>query len=678
MKTNNAIQRILRYSLFIRAFLIFCLLLNINPDNPAAAEIDPFLRRSIKAHDGEVTGVDLSPDAKLIVSGGSDGRIGIWNVADGSKLHTLGEYQEVTAVAFSPNEAKVAAAAINQMRKDVLQVWDYEKAKAGAEIKGHSQRINIVAFSPNGKTIASGSNDNTLRMWYAGNGRDIQTYEDAKSDFLALGWSPDNNHLAGGLSWAGDILVWNTSWDKVEQSLAGHNDWVKAVLYSPDGRNIISGSRDGSVRFWDAKSGKEKYLIKESWWGEINDLAISGDGAYLAGATEHAGIVIWHVDSGKTLAVLTGHSGRVTGVAFSADGKTIISGGADGTVRIWTTPESSTPETLFDLAGKHNQGSDRIKEDKGEAFKWYLKAAEGGYTPAMTQVGLMFVQGEGTAADLPAAVKWLTAAADQNDPEAMYSLANMYAAGQGVIADQDKAAGLWVKAADKGHAQAGRKLGKKVAALDIKDVDKNSLAWLQKAAESGDVKAMFDLALVYKNGAPDVAKNIGMSAKWFMEAAILGHADAQYNLGKSFATGSGVKQSGKEAINWYGKASAQGHVEALYQLGLSYAEGKGVKKDDRKAADLLKKAAGKGNLAAKYRLGILYCTGKGVSRDYARAVKLWQETAGKGDVMSMFFLGYMYETGSGVKRNPDLARKYYKDAAGQGNIFADQAAGMLK
>ncbi|MFN2367941.1 MAG: hypothetical protein ABR605_03175 [Desulfurivibrionaceae bacterium] len=625
------------------------------------------------AHAGSVNGVDISPDGSLIVSGGSDGRVGIWKVADGSKLHTLGEYRQVSDVSFSPDGQRVICAATDSGKNEVLHIWDYQAEKVRVELEGHSQKINTVAYSPNGKMIASGSDDNTLRTWYAGNGRDIHTFEDKKNDVLAVSWSPDSGRLAGGLSWNGNIQIWDIGWDKLEITLSGHRDWVQAVLFSPDGRKFISGSRDGSIRIWDTGSGKETGMTRESWWGGINDLAISGDGSYLAGATEANSVVVWYADSGRTLAVLPGHSGPVKGVAFSADGGTIVSGGADGAIKIWTAPGFGAPEALFNLAARHDKGAERIKQDKAEAFKWYLKSATAGFPRAMTRVGEMLDSGEGTAVNRQEAVKWLTAAAAGDDIDAMYLLGDIYAGGRGVTTDPDKAAALWARAAEKGHSKARLRLGKTIEALDIKTVDSNSLSWLEKAAGNGDIKAMYDLALIYGRGTADVNQDVVAAGRWFTEAARLGHSDAQYNLGKIHATGTGVKRSGEEAAFWWSKAAAQGQVDALYQLGISYLEGKGVKQDDREAARLLKQAAAKGNSAAKYRLALLYYTGRGVGRDYSRAVKLWQEAAEAGDSMAKFFLGHVYETGSGVKRDSGLAGEYYKDAAGRGNPYAEQA-----
>jgi hypothetical protein len=658
----------------LRILLSACLFLANFPNSSAFAELDPALPVNIRAHDGEVTAVAISPDGRLLVSGGLDGKTKIWNVADGKELHVLGENLEVADVAFSPDGQSVVCAARNGRKNDVLQIWDYGKEKMRQEIEGHGQRINAVAYSPNGKMIASGSEDNTLRTWYASNGRDIQTYKAGKNDVLAVSWSPDSDYIAGGLSWDGNILVWDASRDTLTKTLAGHSDWVNAVVYSPDGRNIISGSRDGSIRIWDAGSGQEK---SRGAAGEgIRGLAISGDGVYLAGATDN-GVVVWYAADGKLLDVLAGSAGRSDGVAFSADGRLIAAGGRDGTIKIWPAPGAGNPAALFALAVKHDRGAGQIKEDKSEAFKWYRQAAAAGHLEAMARAGVMAGSGEGTAVNPPEAVKWLTAAAAKEHTGAMYALSHMYLAGKGVVADQGKAAALLAQAAAKGHVQAGLELSRKSDSLDPATVDRDSLAWLEKAAAAGDVKAMYDLGLVFRNGGNGIAKNSAQSLRWFMAAAQNGHAGAQFHYAEGMAGGDGVGQSMAEALTWYRKAAAQGKSEAMFRLAGIYATGDGVKRDHAAAAEWLKKAADQGHVAAKYRLAILYCTGQGVKQDYAKAVALWQEGSRKNDAMATFFLAYMYETGSGIKRDLDQAKKLYAIAAGQGNVFAGQAINSL-
>ncbi|MEN8142344.1 MAG: hypothetical protein ABFQ82_01950, partial [Thermodesulfobacteriota bacterium] len=642
----------------------------------AQGDVDHHLRLNIKAHDGEVSSVAISPDGKLVASGGLDGKIKIWDGDDGKLLQTLGENLEISTVAFSPDGERLLTASRDEEKNFILQTWDPVKGKLKETIKGHGQKINSAAYSPNGKMIASGSGDNTIRTWNSRNGRDIGSYKAGKNDVLSVNWSPDNDYIVSGVSWDGNILIVDASSDELVKTLPGHSNWVNTVLYTPDGKNIISGSKDGSVRIWDAKSGKEQKNIREWWWGEISQLAVTADGVLLAGATEKDSVVIWYVD-GKVLDVLSGHSGRVNSVAFSLDGKIVVSGGNDGTIKIWATPGTGDARSLFELGGEHDKGSEQIKEDDKEAFKWYSKAADQGYTEAMARVGEMLAAGDGVKVDLDKAVKMLGAAADKGHIGAMYSLGNMYAVGKGVARDPNKSAELWASAAEKGHVKARMKLKNQAGGIDPESIDKASLEWVVKTAEGGDVKAQYSLGAVYRKGGKGIPQNRTKAVKWFKQAAKAGDVRSQYYLAESYELGQGSPSSPKEAMKWYKSAAEKGLGAAQFKLAGGYAKGVGVAKSTKDAVKWYRKAADQGNPEAMAVMAEMYKTGKGVKKSGAEVAKWLAKAAERGDVGAMYELGNMYSKGKGVKKNSGQAAKWFLAAAQRGNALAQLNVGLM-
>lgn len=583
----------------IFCFAVLCFSLVIVDYSLAQERVDHALRFDINAHGGGATSVAISSDDTLIASGGMDGKIRIWDILDGRQLYALGENGAVIEVVFSPDDRHVLCAVRSKDDKYLLQVWDYRKQKLRETIGDYDQRINSVAYSPEGSLIAFGSDDGTVRVLDVENGRSIREYETRRNEgVLAVSWSHDGSYLAGGVSWGGDVFLWDVSKDQSGKVLEGHSDWVNDVLYSPDGRTLISGGKDGSVRKWDVSTGKERSNIREWWWGEINALAIDESYTHLAGASSKGEIVVWYADDGLLLDVLNGHVGNVNDVTFSADGNTVVSGGSDGTVKIWTTPGTGTPELLFELAAEHDKGEGNFKENKKEAYKWYLRAAELGFPEAMVRLGQMLADGEGGDRNINASLAWL-----------------------------NKAAGL-------GNVDAEKKLNDLNDGLSFGLIDKNSLELAEKKAASGDVETQYRLGLIYRTGGHGISKSWTKAVKWFKKAAKKGHGEALFYTAESYETGNGSPKSMKNALKWYRKAAEQGHVKAYLRLGIFSCTGKGVEQNYAKAVELWAKASQGGDALATFFLAYMYETGSGLKRDMGQAKKFYAIAAGQGNVFA--------------------------------------------
>ncbi len=199
--------------------------------------------------------------------------------------------------------------------------WVRERNRLG----GHRSEVGSIAWSPDGKLLASGSADGTIKLWNQ-DGKDFQTLKHG-APILSVAWSPDGKMLVSG-SFDGTIKLWNK--DGKEFPTLKHSSKVYSVAWSPDGKMLVSGSFDGTIKLWN-QDGKELQTLKHS--SKVYSVAWSPDGKMLASGSSDGTIELWNQD-GKELNTLK-HSGQVVGIRFSPDGKLLASISRDGIIKLW-------------------------------------------------------------------------------------------------------------------------------------------------------------------------------------------------------------------------------------------------------------------------------------------------------------------------------------------------------
>lgn len=312
-------------------------------------------------------------------------------------------------------------------------------------------------------------------------------------------------------------------------------------------------------------------------------------------------------------------------------------------------------------------GYGTAKDTQG-GVAWVSHAAQNGYVAAQRYLGYCYHQGIGVQKDYALAIEWLTKAAEQGDARAQTYLASRYYNGEGTAKNVQEAIQWWRKAAEQGEAKAQCALGMGYYEGDgVPQSYEEAVKWFTLSAEQGYAEAQCLLGICYIEGY-GVAVNEEEAAKWLLLAAKQGEMCSQYILGLCYYNGEGVQQNNEEAVRWWIVAAKQGYADAQYDLGLCYRDGIGVEKNIAEAFKWWRKSAEQGNKNGMYMVGSCYCNGLGVSKNYTEAVKWWEKAATNGYVGAQYDLGLMYYNGQGVPSDHEKAVAYWKKAADEGDV----------
>ncbi|MEP0763419.1 MAG: WD40 repeat domain-containing protein [Chloroflexota bacterium] len=237
----------------------------------------------------------------------------------------------------------------------------YANPRLLATLRGHTDDVEAVAFSPDGGRIASGSSDETIRLWDATSGASVLTIDaqetGARIWVRDIAYSRDGTHLISCSALmaarqpAGTIRLWDARTGQLMLTIPSGS--TAAIAVNPDGTILASGSseEDGTVSLWDAASGESQATLTDHT-DYITDVAFSPDGTVLASASGDGTVRLWDTATGQPIRVLEGHGASVVAVAYSPDGTTLASGGEDGTVRLWNAATGDLRMTLSGHTGR--------------------------------------------------------------------------------------------------------------------------------------------------------------------------------------------------------------------------------------------------------------------------------------------------------------------------------------
>jgi WD40 repeat protein len=300
----------------------------LRPMTPSLREPSA-LACTLEGHTGEVNGVAISPDGKVIISASGDHTLKVWKVENGRELRTLtGHTDEVLGVTISGNGRLAVSASKDRM----LKIWDVESGIELHTLEGHEDEVLSVAISEDGRLAVSASKDRTLKVWDVESGTELHTLEGHEDEVLSVAVSEDGR-LAVSASKDRTLKVWHVESGTELRTLKGHRNEVLGVAISGDGRLAISASWDKTLKVWDVESGRELYTLAEHAGGVLG-VSISEDGK-VAVSVSLLSLTVWDLTSGKGFSMIPGHVDSVNGVTMSRDGMLAISASSDRTLRMW-------------------------------------------------------------------------------------------------------------------------------------------------------------------------------------------------------------------------------------------------------------------------------------------------------------------------------------------------------
>ena len=242
-----------------------------------------------------------------------------------------GHTNRVSAVAFSPDGRRLASGSDDAS----VKIWDAEAGQEILTLKGHAASVISIAFSPDGRRLASASADASVKLWDVETGVLLRTFNGHASGVFCVVFSPDGHQLVSA-SADTTLKLWDVENDTAIRTFSGNVFGVESVAFSPDGRRFVSGGADSTVRLWDAESGEQLRMFKGHAWN-VGTVAFSPDGRRLATGSSDRLLKLWDLETGEEIRTFTGHASFVTSVAFSPDGRQLASAGGDRTLKLWNT-----------------------------------------------------------------------------------------------------------------------------------------------------------------------------------------------------------------------------------------------------------------------------------------------------------------------------------------------------
>jgi WD40 repeat protein len=305
----------------------------------------------LDGHEDQVRSVAFGPDGQLLASASHDRTVRLWQVASGASARVLRHHQDpVWKVQFSPDGRLLASGSSDR----TVQLVDPASGQVKRVLRGHEKLVTTVGFSPDGRQLASAGDDQTIRLWQVDTGRLLDVLHGHRATVMDVGLGPGR---AGAGSPAGPVLasagydrelrLWRLRRPAAGASgpedpaggdpavgTGGHDDAVRGVSFTADGRSLVSASADRTVGIWSVETGRLEQRL-EGHDGAVYRVDAHPSTRRIASASADGTIRLWEPGSGRPARVLRGHTATVTAVRFDPIGTSLVSASADGTARLW-------------------------------------------------------------------------------------------------------------------------------------------------------------------------------------------------------------------------------------------------------------------------------------------------------------------------------------------------------
>jgi WD40 repeat protein len=296
----------------------------------------------LKGHTDVVWSAIFSPDGKRAVSASSDKTVRLWDLETGKQIKALmGHTGRAYHAVFSPDGRQV----LSGSEDSTVRLWDVDTGREIRSYPGHLGAVHEVAFAPDGAQVVSAGFDQRLHLWEKDTGKELPPCEGSTAHVYRLAFSADGQFIAAG---GADNLVciWRIANRSVLHSLKGSSGPVIGLRFSPDGRQLVSITKAGDAQVWDTATGKELGRYYGPQDTGMDAAAVSADGRYFLTAGADKMARLWRLPPPDVLAakpdapagevqVFQGHTAPIRRVAYSFDGRHVLSAGFDGTVRVW-------------------------------------------------------------------------------------------------------------------------------------------------------------------------------------------------------------------------------------------------------------------------------------------------------------------------------------------------------